>query len=195
MKWRDFWYFVALVALVCLCMSVVACCPCRKLGESVESTSADSVAHHQREVERINIWEALELRPLTPSRQQDVLWLWEGLPEFERADFPKLNAQTSYLENEYCHSTASVSEDGKLTHTLENNPKALLPVRHTTAERNRVDSTSFKSNTNRTEVKAKEVVRSAWYDRAVRWVSLGLFAIVIWQNRKWIGKLIGLWRI
>lgn len=195
MKWRDFWYFVALVALVCLCMSVVSCCPCRKLGESVESTSADSVAHHQRKVERINIWESLEVRPLTPSRQQDVLWLWEGLPEFERADFPKLKAQTSYLENEYCHSTASVSEDGKLTHTLENNPEALLPVRHTTAERNRVDSTSFKRNTNRTEVKVKEVVRSAWYDKALRWVSLGLLAIVIWQNRKWIGKLIRLWRI
>ena len=193
MKWRDFWYFVALVALVCLCMSVVSCCPCKRLGESVESTSADSVAHHQREVERINIWEALELRPLTPSRQQDVLWLWEGLPEFERADFPKLKAQTSYLENEYCHSTASVSEDGKLTHTLENNPQAMLPVRHTTAERNRVDSTSVKSNSSRSEVKVKEVVRSAWYDKALRWVSLGLFAIVIWQNRKLFIKFLKLW--
>lgn len=193
MKWRDFWYFVALVALVCLCMSVVSCCPCRKLGESVESTSADSVVCHQREVERINVWQSLELRPLTPSRQQDVLWLWEGLPEFERADFPKLKAQTSYLENEYCHSTASVSEDGKLTHTLENNPKALLPVRHTTAERNRVDSTSFKSNTNRAEVKVKEVVRSAWYDKSLRWVSLGLLAIVVWQNRKLFIKFLKLW--
>ena len=37
MKWRDFWYFVALVALVCLCMSVVSCCPCKRLGESAES--------------------------------------------------------------------------------------------------------------------------------------------------------------
>lgn len=186
---RKAFYILVIVYLV-VCSG---CCPCRNLGKSVESTSADSVAHHLREVERINIWDSLELRPLTPSRQQDVLWLNEGLPEPERADFPKLKAQTSYLENEYCHSRASVSEDGKLTHTLENNAMAMLPVRHTTAERNRVDSTSFKSNTDRTEVKMKEVVRSAWYDRALRWVSLGLFVIVIWQNRKLFIKFLKLW--
>lgn len=181
------------IVLVLVFLVAIGCCPCRQLGESAESISADSILRYQREVERINIWDSLELRPLTPSRQRDVLWLNEGLPEPERADFPKLKAQTSYLENEYCRSTASVSEDGKLTHTLENNPEALLPVRHTTAERNRVDSTSFKRNTNRAEVKVKEVVRSAWYDKALRWVSLGLLAIVVWQNRKLFIKFLKLW--
>lgn len=172
---KAFYILVVVYLVVC-----AGCCPCRNLGESVESTSADSILRYQREVERINIWDSLELRPLTPSRQRDVLWLNEGLPESERADFPKLKAQTSYLENEYCHSTASVSEDGKLTHTLENNAMAMLPVRHTTAERNRVDSTSFKSNTNRTEVKVKEVIKVTRWQRTqivALWVLLGILAI------------------
>ena len=193
MKWRDFWYFVALVALVCLCMSVMACCPCRKLGESVESTSADSVVHHQLKVERINIWEELEVRPLAPSKQRDVFSVWEGLPnDFAR---PKLMAQHSFLENEYCTSTADIDEFGKLTHRLDTKSEALMPVRHITEEKTLVDSTNLRRKQQRTTVKVKEVRKVAWYDKFIRIIAVGLLAVVVLQNRKWIMKLIGLWRI
>lgn len=178
MRWRDFWYFVALVALVCLCMSVVACCPCRKLGESVESIERDSTYVVRHDTVVVVERETIALRPLLPSH-----------------DYIITQEQYSRLDNAYCTSTAEIDIEGLLRHTLDTKDSALIPVRTVRVEHIVRDTVVRWRTNNRTEVKVKEIVRSAWYDRALRWVSLGLLAIVIWQNRKWIGKLIGLWRI
>lgn len=178
MKWRDFWYFVALMALVCLCISAVACCPCRKLGESVESIERDSTYVVRHDTVHIVERETIALRPLLPSH-----------------DYIITQEQYSRLDNAYCVSTAEIDTEGLLRHSLDTKDSALMPVRTVRVEHIVRDTVVRWRTNNRTEVKVKEVVRSAWYDKALRWVSLGLFAIVIWQNRKWIGKLIGLWRI
>lgn len=178
MKWRDFWYFVALVALVCLCMSVVACCPCRKLGESVESIERDSTYAVRHDTVHIVERETIALRPLMPSH-----------------DYIITQEQYSQLDNAYCVSTAEIDTEGLLRHTLDTKDSALMPVRVQRVEHIVRDTVVRWRTNNNTVVKVKEVVRSAWYDKALRWVSLGLFAIVVWQNRKRIGKLIGLWRI
>lgn len=178
MKWRDFWYFVALVALVCLCMSVVGCSPCRKLGESVENIERDSTYVVRHDTVHIVERETIALRPLLPSH-----------------DYIITREQYSQLDNAYCTSTAEIDTEGLLRHSLDTKDSAMMPVRTVRVEHIVRDTVVSWRTNNRTEVKIKEVVRSAWYDKALRWMSLGLLAIVVWQNRKWIGKLIGLWRI
>lgn len=176
MKWRDFWYFVALVALVCLCMSVVSCCPCRKLGESVESIERDSIYVVRHDTVVVVERETIALRPLMPSHDHIIT-----------------QEQYSQLDNAYCVSTAEIDTEGLLRHTLDTKDSALMPVRVQRVEHIVRDTVVRWRTKNRIEAKVKEVVRSAWYDKALRWVSLGLFAIVIWQNRKLFIKFLKLW--
>lgn len=176
MKWRDFWYFVALVALVCLCMSVVGCCPCRKLGESVESIERDSVYVVRHDTVHIVERETIALRPLLPSH-----------------DYIITREQYSQLDNAYCTSTAEIDTEGLLRHSLDTKDSAMMPVRTVRVEHIVRDTVVRWRTNNRTEVKVKEVLRSAWYDKALRWASLGLLAIVVWQNRKLFIKFLKLW--
>lgn len=178
MKWRDFWYFVALVALVCLCMSVVSCCPCRKLGESVESIERDSTYVVRHDTVHIVERETIALRPLLPSHDHIIT-----------------REQFSRLDNAYCVSTAEIDTEGLLRHSLDTKDSALMPVHFQRVEHIVRDTVVRWRTNNRTEVKVKEVVRSAWYDRFIRIACIGLLAVVLIQNRKWIGKVISLWRI
>lgn len=178
MRWRDFWYFVALVALVCLCMSVVSCCPCKRLGESVESIERDSTYVVRYDTVHIVERETIALRPLLPSHDHIIT-----------------REQFSRLDNAYCVSTAEIDTEGLLRHSLDTKDSALMPVRTVRVEHIVRDTVVRWRTKNRTEVKVKEVVRSAWYDRFIRVACVGLLAVVLIQNRKWIGKLIGLCRI
>lgn len=177
MRWRDYWYLLAIVVLVCLYISA-SCCPCRQLGESVESIERDSIYVVRHDTVHIVERETIALRPLIPSHDHIIT-----------------REQFSRLDNTYCTSTAEIDTEGLLRHTLDTKDSALMPVRVQRVEHIVRDTVVRWRTNNRAEVKVKEVVRSAWYDKALRWASLGLFAIVIWQNRRWIGKLIGLWRI
>ena len=128
--------------------------------------------------------------------ERDTMWLERIEQSHDRV---MVKADTSYLENAYCKSTASVDTLGILTHTLDTRDSAMLPVR--VIHRDRVvRDTIFryrdKANTsvsNNTIV--KEVKKVTWYDKCLRIISAALFIIVLWQNRKRIIQIISLWRI
>ena len=173
-------FFIVVLSLVV----AVACCPCRKAGTStiVDKTERDSVY--------INHYDTLRIV------ERDTMWLERIEQSHDRV---MVKADTSYLENAYCKSTASVDTLGILTHTLDTRDSAMLPVR--VIHRDRVvRDTIFryrdKANTsvsNNTIV--KEVKKVTWYDKCLRIISAALFIIVLWQNRKRIIQIISLWRI
>lgn len=175
MKWRDFWYFVALVALVCLCMSVVSCCPSRKAGATT-IVERDSVY--------INHYDTLRIV------ERDTMWLERIVQSHDRV---MTKADTSYLENAYCESTASVDTLGILTHTLDTKERAMLPVRYVERERIVRDTIMQYRDVVRENTIVKEVRKVKWYDKALRWVCLALFVVVLWQNRKLFIKFLKLW--
>ena len=147
---------MALVALVCLCMSVVACCPCRKLGESVESIERDSTYVVRHDTVHIVERETIALRPLMPSHDHIIT-----------------QAQYSRLDNAYCTSTAEIDTEGLLRHSLDTKDSALMPVHYQRVEHIVRDTVVRWRTKNRAEVKVKEVVRSAWYDRFIRLACIG----------------------
>lgn len=181
MKWRDSWHIVALVALVCLCMSAISCCPCRKAG-------ATTIVEVQRDSVYITHYDTLRVV------ERDTMWMQRIEQSHDRV---MTKADTSYLENAYCESTASVDTLGILTHTLDTKEYAMLPVRYIERERVVRDTIyHYKDSTNtteRNETIITEVKKVAWYDKALRWVSLGLLCVVLWQNRKLFIKFLKLW--
>ena len=171
-------FFIVVLSLVV----AVACCPCRKAGAT---TIVDKVA---RDSIYINHYDTMRIV------ERDTMWLERIEQSHDRV---MVKAEHSYLENAYCTSSADVSEEGILTHTLDTRDSALLPVR--VIHRDRVvrdtifryrDKTNV-SESNHTII--KEVKKVAWYDKALRWVSLGLLCVVLWQNRKLFIKFLKLW--
>lgn len=176
---RKAFFIVALSLVV-----AVACCPCRKAGAT---TIVDKV---ERDSTYINHYDTLRIV------ERDTMWMARIEQSHDRV---MVKASHSYLENAYCTSSADVSEEGILTHTLDTRDSALLPVR--VIHRDRVvrdtifryrDKTNV-SESNHTII--KEVKKVAWYDKALRIISAALFIIVLWQNRKRIIQIISLWRI
>lgn len=101
---------------IVVCVAAVACCPCRKAGvtQSVSDVERirDSVYVHHYDTVRVVERDTLRLAPINQ---------WH--------ESVSLKASYSYLENEYCTTTASMNELGILTHTLNTRPSAMLPVR------------------------------------------------------------------
>ena len=142
----------------------------------MESIERDSIYVVRHDTVHIVERETIALRPLIPSHDHIIT-----------------REQFSRLDNTYCTSTAEIDTEGLLRHTLDTKDSALMPVRVQRVEHIVRDTVVRWRTNNRAEVKVKEVVRSAWYDKALRWASLGLFAIVIWQNRKLFIKFLKLW--
>lgn len=101
---------------IVVCVLAAACCPCRNAGvtHSVNEVGRlrDSVYVHHYDTIRVVERDTLRLAPINQ---------WH--------ESVSLKASHSYLENEYCTTTASVSELGILTHRLDTRPSAMLPVR------------------------------------------------------------------
>lgn len=171
-------FFIVVLSLVV----AVACCPCRKAGAT---TIVDKVARDSIYINHYDILRIVE---------RDTMWLERIEQSHDRV---MVKASHSYLENAYCESTASVDSLGILTHTLDTRDSALLPVRTIYRERAVRDSISrhkdSANTTERNETIIKEVKKVAWYDKALRWVSLGLLCVVLWQNRKLFIKFLKLW--
>lgn len=170
---KAFYILVVVYLVVC-----AGCCPCRKAGTATAVVDRDSVYVTRYDTLRIVERDTLVLRPLPPSHDHIIT-----------------REQYSRLDNAYCVSTAEIDTEGLLRHSLDTKDSALMPVRTVRVEHIVRDTVVRWRVDNRTEVKVKEVVRSAWYDRFIRVACIGLLAVVLIQNRKWIGKLIGLWRI
>ena len=171
-------FFIVVLSLV----GAVACCPCRKAGATtiVDKELRDSIY--------INHYDTMRIV------ERDTMWLERIEQSHDRV---MVKASRSYLENAYCTSSADVSEEGILTHTLDTRDSALLPVR--VIYRDRVVRDTIFRYRNKTNVSEsnntiiKEVKKVAWYDKALRWVSLGLLCVVLWQNRKLFIKFLKLW--
>lgn len=170
------------IVVLVSCLVAVACCPCRKAGATtiVDKMERDSVY--------INHYDTLRIV------ERDTMWLERIEQSHDRV---MVNASHSYLENAYCTSSADVSEEGTLTHTLDTRDSALMPVR--TIYRDRVVRDTVIRLKDRVDVKQeimiREVRKVTWYDKCLRVISAALFIIVLWQNRKRIIQIISLWRI
>lgn len=101
---------------IVVCVLAAACCPCRNAG----------VTHSVNEVERLRDSVYVHHYDTIRVVERDTLWL---APINQWHESVSLKASHSYLENEYCTTTASVSELGILTHRLDTRPSAMLPVR------------------------------------------------------------------
>lgn len=168
-------FFILVVIYLVVC---AGCCPCRQAGTASAVVDRDSVYVTRYDTLRIVERDTLVLRPLLPSHDHIIT-----------------RKQYSQLDNAYCTSTAEIDTEGLLRHSLDTKDSALMPVRVQRVEHIVRDTVVRRRVDNRTEVCVKEVVRSAWYDKFIRVACIGLLAVVLIQNRKWIGKLIGLWRI
>lgn len=158
-------FFIVVLSLVV----AVACCPCRKAGTStiVDKEVRDSIY--------INHYDTLRIV------ERDTMWLERIEQSHDRV---MVKASRSYLENAYCTSSADVSEEGILTHTLDTRDSALLPVRTIYRERV-VRDTVYRNKSNKdtstsTEVQEHVVREMTWWGKTqiiALWVLLAILAI------------------
>lgn len=154
----------------------IACCPCKDVES--RDVERDSVEHHRREIVRIIRQDTLVMRPLPPSHERVIV---------EEAH--------SFLENDYCTTTADIDERGRLRHSLDTKDSALLPSRVEFRDSLIIDTLVVYRQHIQERVVTKEVRKTMWYDKFLRIVCAGLAIVVIWQNRKRIMTLLRLWRI
>lgn len=151
------------------CLVAVACCPCRKAGAA---TIVDKV---ERDSVYINHYDTMRIV------ERDTMWLERIEQSHDRV---MVNASHSYLENAYCTSSADVSEEGILTHTLDTRDSALLPVRVIYRDRV-VRDTIYRNKSNKdtstsTEVQERVVRKMTWWGKTqiiALWVLLAILAI------------------
>lgn len=147
-------------------LGAVACCPCRKAG-------ATTIVEVQRDSVYITHYDTMRVV------ERDTMWM-ERLEQSH--DRVTIKASSSYLDNDYCISTAEVDEEGALTHTLDTRDSALLPVR--TIYRDRVVRDTVIRLKDRLDAKAEIEVRevrvTTWWQRTqivALWLLLGALAI------------------
>ena len=177
---RDVVYLIIALILLAVMLLSTSCCPCRNIGMEDVANRRDSIYIIRRDTVRI-----IEV---------DTMWL-DRLEQSH--DLIMTHRQHSELDNAYCTSTADIGEDGMLVHSLDTRDSAMLPARLITTEHIVRDTVVIERTAERTvrEVQEKIVYKTAWYDKFLRLVSTALLAIVLWQNRKRIMTIIGLWRI
>lgn len=108
--------------------------------------------------------------------------------------------RTSFLENEYCTSSARVDTMGILTHTLDTRDSAMLPRRIESRTRYVAD-TSYnkrenKHNKSSEKVQTVEVNRTTWWQKTqiiALWALLGILAIKYRRQIYAVIKKIVLW--
>lgn len=165
--------FIVLIVLG----GAVACCPCREVGATEAVFVRDTVASIHIDTMRVV--------------ERDTIYLQRLEQSHDRVQ----GVTSSYLENDYCTSSAWMGDDGKLNHTLDTRDSALLPARIVYRDRVLLNQFTWSSRVNTSKIKTREVAKSKWYDKAIRRVCIGLAIIVILQNRKRIMRLVKLWRI
>lgn len=169
---------------IVVCVAAVACCPCRKVGTtaSVIESVRDSVYVQRIDTLRVVERDTIHLAPINQ---------WHNSVS--------LAASYSFLENEYCTSSASVDSVGVLTHTLDTRDSATMPVRIREVYKLVVDSVyvSKDAEAQSTQVATIEhrVKHVTWWQRTqivALWV---LVAAIVIKYRKVIIKVISGWRI
>lgn len=169
---------------IVVCVAAVACCPCRKVGTtaSVIESVRDSVYVQRIDTLRVVERDTIHLAPINQ---------WHNSVS--------LAASYSFLENEYCTSSASVDSVGVLTHTLDTRDSATMPVRIREVYKLVVDSVyvSKDAEAQSTQVATIEyrVKHITWWQRTqivALWV---LVAAIVIKYRKVIIKVISGWRI
>ena len=173
---RDILYILALVAVALLSLATASCCPCKNVA--VSEIVADSTEHRRREVVRVILQDTIYMRPLPQSHDRVVT-----------------EADSSYLSNDYCTSTAKIDALGKLHHTLDTRDSAMLPTRKEYRDSIIIDTVVVFRRQLQEHVVTKEVRKVTWWDKCLRIVSTALLAVVLWQNRKRLMTLLRLWRI
>lgn len=158
-------FFIVVLSLVV----AVACCPCRKAGATtiVDKVERDSIYINHYDTLRIVERDTMRLERIEQSHDRVMV-----------------KASHSYLENAYCTSSADVSEDGILTHTLDTRDSAMLPVRTIYRERVVRDTLARdKSNKDTSvdvEVQERVVREMTWWGKTqiiALWVLLAILAI------------------
>lgn len=169
---------------IVVCVAAVACCPCRKVGTTVSVIESvrDSVYVQRIDTLRVVERDTIHLAPINQ---------WHNSVS--------LAASYSFLENEYCTSSASVNSVGVLTHTLDTRDSATMPVRIREIYKFVVDSVyvSKDAEAQSTQVATIEhrVKHVTWWQRTqivALWV---LVAVIVIKYRKVIIKVISGWRI
>ena len=169
---------------IVVCVAAVACCPCRKVGTTA------SVIEHVRDsvyVQHIDTLRVVE---------RDTIHL---APINQWHNSVSLAASYSFLENEYCTSSASVDSVGVLTHTLDTRDSATMPVRIREIYKLVVDSVyvSKDAEAQSTQVTTIErrVKHVTWWQRTQIVGFWLLAAAIVVKYRKVIIKLFTGWRI
>ena len=177
MRWRDWVYALIVAAIMAMLITSIACCPCKNIAAS--DIARDSIEHRRREIVRITLRDTLVMRLLPQSH-----------------DMVLVEESHSFLENDYCTTSAEVDDRGRLRHTLDTKDSALLPSRVEYRDSVVVDTLMVFRNRVQERVVTKEVRKAMWYDKCLRIVCAGLAIVVVWQNRKHIlMMLLKLWRI
>lgn len=152
--------------IVIVFLGAVACCPCRKAGTT-------TIVEVQRDSVYITHYDTLRVV------ERDTMWM-ERLEQSH--DRVTIKASSSYLDNDYCITTAEVDEEGRLTHTLDTRDSAMLPVR--TIYRDRIVRDTVIRLKDRLDTKAEIEVRevrvTTWWQRTqivALWLLLGALAI------------------
>lgn len=113
-----------------------------------------------------------------------------------------VRADSSYLENEYCYTRASVSTDGLLSHSLDTRDSVMLPHRVEYKTRYISDTVfvELRNEKEKTESESKvrtvEVKKTTWWQRTqiiAFWVLLGVLAIIYRKKLYALVKKIVLW--
>ena len=176
MRRRDWLYALIVATIMALLVVSIACCPCK--GVESRDVALDSVEHRRREIVRITLRDTLVMRPLRQSHDRVIV-----------------DESHSFLENDYCTTTAEIDERGRLRHSLDTKDSALLPSRVEFRDSLIIDTLVVYRQHIQERVVTKEVRKATWWDKCLRIVSTALLAVVLWQNRKRIMTLLRLWRI
>lgn len=170
---------------IVVCVAAVACCPCRKIGATASvdiEHVRDSVYVHHVDTLRVVERDTLYLAPINQ---------WHNSVT--------LAASYSFLENEYCTSSASVDSVGVLTHTLDTRDSATLPVRIREVYKFVADSVATSSEATAQSASTTTIERRVkhitWWQRTqivALWV---LVTAIVIKYRKVIIKVILGWRI
>lgn len=178
MKRASLCYIVALVSLAVVLL-LNSCCPCRHATAKSRAEVRDSIYIVHYDTIRVERSDTLWLERLEQSHDQITTY-----------------TQHSELSNAYCISTADITADGALAHTLDTRDSAMLPVRIVDIERI-VRDTIFRDKVEvaeRTLVKYVPKPKTLWH-HTKDVMLIGLALLAAWQNRKTILSIIRLWRI
>lgn len=170
---------------IVVCVAAVACCPCRKIGATASvdiEHVRDSVYVHHVDTLRVVERDTLYLAPINQ---------WHNSVT--------LASSYSFLENEYCTSSASVDSVGVLTHTLDTRDSATMPVRIREVYKLVVDSVYISKDAEAQSTQVATIERRVkhitWWQRTQIVGFWLLVAALVVKYRKVILKVITGWRI